>query len=307
MDNYKIVNRDSKFIEELNSKTTNKIQLLYEEDLYKNKIFKTMTFNVARFITIILMYSSIAIMLSGPYHEYAAALELRVIESKLNEILNSSTQRAEEPIIDDTIEDVIEDTTEEAPKEKEDPYKNIMKDFNTLKTINKDVNSWITINNTNVNYPVVKSSDNSYYLSHDIYKNYAFSGWIFMDYRSKTDYSSKNTIIYGHSMRNGIMFGTLYKVAYYNWYSNKNNQIIKIDTPDGYIEYKIFSIYKTDPVSDYLDVDFVSDDSFLEFANMLKNRSINNFNVEITKEDKILTISTCADNNKRLVIHAVRI
>ena len=302
-DNFALVNKDTKYMSRLNAKSNNKIQILYEKDTLKNKIFKTMTFNITRLITIIFIYTSVALMLSKPYHEYASALEMRVLESKLNDILKEEKPK-------ENIEDLLEEDpngAEEQVQTKEEPYSNIPQAFDVLKTINSDVNSWITVNNTRVNYPVVKSDNNSYYLDHDIYKNYAFSGWIFMDYRSKEDYSSKNTIIYGHSMKNGLMLGTLYQTTYYSWYSNKDNQIITINTPDGYYKYQIFSIYRIEATSDYLDVDFVSDDSFLSFANFLKSRSIHDFGVNLKKEDKIITLSTCSDNNMRLVIHAVKI
>ena len=71
------------------------------------------------------------------------------------------------------------------------------------------------------------------------------------------------------------------------------------------MEWQIFSIYKVQKTSDYLKVSFNSDSEWLDFIKMLKDRSITNFGVDVGVNDKILTLSTCSNNNKRFVIHAV--
>ena len=92
-----------------------------------------------------------------------------------------------------------------------------------------------------------------------------------------------------------------------NWYTNPDNQYIEFDTLYGKMKWRIFSIYKIDVTTDYLKTTFLDDASWLEFANMLKNRSIHNFGVEIKPGDKIITLSTCmgSNNQYRLVVHAV--
>ena len=89
-----------------------------------------------------------------------------------------------------------------------------------LTHINEDYIGWIEIPNTNINYPVLQSEDNNYYLKRDIYKNYLASGSIFLDYRNN-DFSDENTVIYGHYMRNNTMFGQLKKFKEEKFF-NKN-------------------------------------------------------------------------------------
>ena len=127
-----------------------------------------------------------------------------------------------------------------------------------------------------------------------------------MDFRnSTTSVLSKNTIIYGHNMYySGVMFGTLHKAYQKAWYTKPENQEITFNTLYSNMKFKIFSIYKIPKTSDYLITDFNSDDDFLEYVKMVKDRSINNFNIEVNANDKILTLSTCTGNNARLVIHA---
>ena len=92
--------------------------------------------------------------------------------------------------------------------------------------------------------------------------------------------------------------------------SNKksSNQIITFNTLNENIRWQIFSIYKIPVTTDYLYTDFSNDDEFIEFVNQMKSRSIYDFNVDISKDDNILTLSTCSNgHDQRLVIHAKKI
>ena len=101
-----------------------------------------------------------------------------------------------------------------------------------------------------------------------------------MDYRNDSRELNKNTIFYAHNrFSNGVMFGTLQNTMKSDWYTNPNNQYIEFDTLYKKMKWKIFSIYKIEVTTDYLKTSFIDDESWLEFANMLKNRSIYNFGV----------------------------
>ena len=126
-----------------------------------------------------------------------------------------------------------------------------------------------------------------------------------MDFRNSEKKLNKNTIIYGHNMYySGVMFGTLHKVANKSWYSKEENLTISFNTMYETMNWQIFSIYRVAKTSDYLLTDFDTDQDYLDFIQLIKNRSINNFNVEVTAEDHILTLSTCSGDNERLVVHA---
>lgn len=177
--------------------------------------------------------------------------------------------------------------------------------FNYYKNKNNETVGWIKVNGTNINYPIVKSKDNKYYLEHDFYKRKSETGWIFLDYRNDMENISNNTIIYGHNLINRTMFGYLPKMMNPNWFKNENNKFIKIATPNYNTIWQIFSIYKIEPTTDYLKTKFNSSQDYQEFLNKIKNRSIFNFSNEITYEDKIITLSTCDDTGtKRIVVHA---
>ncbi len=190
------------------------------------------------------------------------------------------------------------------------PYWNFIKmnlidvDFNTLKNTNSDTVAWLFVGGTNVNYPVVQTSDNEYYLNHSFDKTKNSSGWLFMDYRNdKNDYG-RNTIIYGHNMKNQTMFGTLKNLLSKSWYNTEENRIIKMSSEKYNTLWQIYSVYTLDTTNDYIQTNFASDDEYQKFIDLVKGRSIANFNTNVTTSDKTLTLSTCHGSAKKLVVHA---
>jgi len=177
--------------------------------------------------------------------------------------------------------------------------------LNSYKQKNSETVGWIQVNGTKVNYPIVKHNDNDFYLKHDFYKRKTTNGWIFADYRNNFEKFDNNTIIYGHNLINDTMFGSIPNILKNNWFSNKNNHYIKLSTDTTNSIWKIFSIYKISPVTDYLQTKFNSTITYQTFLNKLKERSKFDFNTEINYTDKIITLSTCDDTGtKRVVIHA---
>lgn len=177
--------------------------------------------------------------------------------------------------------------------------------FDDLIAKNNETVGWIKVNNTNVNYSILKHTDNEYYLKHDFNKNYNIYGWVFADYRDDFEYFGNNTIVYAHNMTDRSMFGSLVWCLRKSWYTNNENQFIKISTPKSNTVWKIFSIYTIKPEVYYLKTYFESPEEHQIFLDVLKGRSIHNFNEDVTPNDKILTLSTCSDDGtKRVVIHA---
>ena len=181
-------------------------------------------------------------------------------------------------------------------------------DFSKLKQDNPDAIAWIKVNNTNIEYPIVKSTDNNYYLTHSFDKSYNSAGWIFADYRNRIDNKDKNIIIYGHNRRDGSMFGSLKNILTSEWQNNKDNYKIPFITENEKSEYQVFSVYKIENEDYYTTTGFSNDEEFQAFINKIKSRSEKDFGVEVSSNDKIITLSTCADNNKyRVVLHAKKI
>ncbi len=174
-------------------------------------------------------------------------------------------------------------------------------DFTALKAKYKDAVGWIFSKNGVINYPIVHGDDNDYYLKRrpDGKKN--INGSIFMDYRSRSDFSSANTVIYGHSMDNGSMFRTLLnykKQSYYNKYPE-----IYIFTPEGRFKLLIFAAYETNS-KDMVYGNIYGETGAAKFvSHALKNSKIKT-EVEVKTGDKIVSLSTCAysSNDARFIV-----
>lgn len=206
------------------------------------------------------------------------------------------------------IAEQIRDTVIVEEKNEDENKEESKVDFNKLKEQNSDAVAWIKVNNTNIEYPVVKGSNNSFYLNHSFDKSNNSAGWIFADYRNKFDNTDKNIVIYGHNMKDNSMFGSLKNILNSDWYDNEENTNITLYTENEKCIYKIFSIYKIESEDYYIKTEFSDDNNLEQFVNTIKKRSIKEFNTDVSKDDNILTLSTCANNNKyRVVLHAKKI
>lgn len=198
----------------------------------------------------------------------------------------------------------------ESDEKPDTPYWNYIKmnlidvNFDTLKENNKDTVSWLYIGGTNVNYPVVQTTNNDYYLEHSFDKSKNDAGWLFMDYRNSKNTYDKNTIIYAHNRKDKTMFGSLDNLLTKEWYNAEDNRIIKMSSEKHNTLWQIFSVYTIKTTNDYIQTNFSNDEEYQEFINLIKNRTYRNFNTKVTTKDKILTLSTCHGKSKKLVVHA---
>ena len=181
-------------------------------------------------------------------------------------------------------------------------------DFKALKNTNSDIVGWLKVWGTEVEFPVVKTDNNEFYLTHSLDKSYNTSGWIFADCNNKLDGTDKNIVIYGHNRRDDSMFGTLKNILNKEWYENKNNLFIPFIKENESDIYEVFSVYKIEKEDYYITTDFENDLEFKKYIDTVKTRSVKNFNVDVSTKDELLTLSTCANNNKyRVVLHAKKI
>ena len=175
-------------------------------------------------------------------------------------------------------------------------------DFRALNYDFPGIVGWIKLDDTLLNYPVMQYHDNNYFLTHLPDGTEHRSGSIFLDYRNSPDFSDKNMLIYGHESRVDDMFGALKnyrKQAFYN-----ANPIMHLYTPEH--DYLIipFAAYLAHPVLDHPIMEFSSDEAFLAYINNLKSISFIRTNVDVSAEDRIVSLVTCAYdfNNARLIV-----
>ena len=267
-------------------------RLEYSNEYLKDNIFKQTNISILKtcgYLILLIVFFSFGYVFYDNYRAMQNDNSIKENITKVIEINNS--------------EEIIAELNK---NKTEDEKLVVNEDIASLMNINPEVVAWLKVNNTNIDYPIVQSGDNSYYLKHNIYFEEDNNGWVFMDYRNDTNNLSDNIIMYAHNRYyNGVMFGTLQNTLRYSWYSNPENQIISFRTLYEDLEYQVFSIYKITVTTDYLQTKFRNDEERLEFFNMLKDRSIYNFGIEMNGDDKIITLSTCADEYNRYVLHAV--
>ena len=177
-------------------------------------------------------------------------------------------------------------------------------DFEELLKVNNETKGWLKVNNTNINYPFVQHKDNDYYLKHTFNKKGNGGGWVFLDYRNDPEFNDFNTIIYGHGRKDKTIFGTLGNVLKNGYIEKKENQFIMVSTPKKNMTYQIFSAYKIPNTSDYIKTNFANDKEKEKFIDLIKKRNSINIDVDVSKDDNILTLSTCYNTDVKIVVHA---
>ena len=234
---------------------------------------------------------SIIIIIISLYYIYLWYIDNKKTENILNEIYENANVSSDNISVDNDLKIEVENI-----------------DFNKLINKNPDTIGWIKVLGTDINYPVVQTNNNDFYLTHSFDKSYNKAGWIFADYINKNlknNELDKNTIIYGHNRQNNSMFGTLSNVFKEEWLSNKENHYINFSTLNNNMVWEVFSTYTIENEEYYIQSNFRSDEEYISFLNTIKNRSTYKYDVNISKEDKILTLSTCTNVGKgRTVLHA---
>ncbi len=182
-------------------------------------------------------------------------------------------------------------------------------DFDKLKSVNEDVVGWIYVDALpDISYPIVKGKDNQTYLHQTYEKNYNFAGTIFVDYENSGDFSDCNTLVYGHNMKNGSMFGHLKKFR-------EDDKLYKQDkyfwilTPERNYRYEIITAYTTGVNSDTYTLFKGPGEEFEKYLETIKGYSeIQTDDTDLTSKDKIVTLSTCTgEDSTRLVVQGKRV
>ncbi len=189
-----------------------------------------------------------------------------------------------------------EAAAEPAPRAEESP---IQVDFNQLRSESSEVVGWIYSENTKINYPIVQHpGDNPaiadyYYLYRDIHGNYSGSGTPFLDVKCAGDFSSYNSIVYGHHMNDGSMFASLSSYRTAGYY--EAHPILYLNTPAGNYRVEVFAGYTTDADAETYTVNFPDEASFLIYCRDMKAKCTDfTSEVEVQPGDRIITLSTCS-------------
>lgn len=175
------------------------------------------------------------------------------------------------------------------------PVMNNPIDFPELDKVNPDIVGWLRLRAVDISYPLVQGEDNDYYLHKTFEREDNIAGCLFLNYENEPDFTDTNTVVYGHNMKNGSMFGKLKQFKEDGVFDR--SKYFWIFTKDLIYEYRIFSAMEVNKTGLTYQTWFRGDEyqEFLDTA--LKNSVVDNSDVEVTLDDRVVTLSTCTGND----------
>lgn len=186
---------------------------------------------------------------------------------------------------------------------------NFRVNFDELKAINPDTVGWLRFypEPAQINYPLVQTDNNDLYLSKTFSANENTVGAIFVNYINHPDFNDKNTIIYGHRMKDNSMFHELEKYQEKSFW--EENQYFYIYTPDGReITYHIFSAGIVKDISETYRTEFNTQEEFDNFLKSIETAAAYDTGVKVYGTDFVVTLSTCTkeSDDNRMVVRGVK-
>lgn len=263
----------------------------------KNKKAKISAFGVFRLILLVVVICCAVYVIRWFYVGYSTKKHDKDIAEKYTHPIENTVQ-----------DEVLPEEPVTGSEENEKPKSNynMYVDFEALRQEGEDVVAWIKVPCFDViDYPVVWRDD-FYYLKRDWTGQSSSHGSIFLEEMNRTDFLDLHTIIYGHNMRDDTMFGPLEKYESEEFYRENGGTVI-VYTPDATYTYEIFSV---EDCSNYDEgiytVGFIKDDVYARFLRGMKDRSLYDTGVDVTVDDRVLTLSTCTYDyyGSRFVVHA---
>ncbi len=174
-------------------------------------------------------------------------------------------------------------------------------DFEKLWQENEDIIAWIYCEGTPINYPIVQSEDNSYYLRRKLDGKYSLSGTLFADYRCSSNFTDNSTIIYGHNMKNDTMFGILTEFRNQEFFDEHSKMYIL--TPDKEYKVELIAGVTVNSRSSIYQLPLLDEDKELFITDLL-NESTFKSEYTFSTDDRFIILSTCSYvyNNARYVL-----
>lgn len=164
-------------------------------------------------------------------------------------------------------------------------------DFDALQKVNDDVKAWIYLKDTVIDYPVMQTTNNDYYLYHMFNGEENGAGSIFVDYRNENPFQDFNTIIYGHRMKDGSMFRSLVDYRDADFYNAHKTMLLT--TPDAKYDVHVFSVVTVPATSDLYQLEFADDAEKQAYIDRVISESETKMDVSVSASDRIVMMSTC--------------
>ncbi len=190
----------------------------------------------------------------------------------------------------------------------------VLDEYKTLYEKNKKLIGWLKIDDTIIDYPVMQTSDNEYYLDHNFNQEYDKNGSLFLDCDCSVYPQSTNLIIYGHHMKSGQMFGQLQKYAKESY--GEKHSVIQFDSIYEKAVYQVMYVFRSQVYNEddlvfkyYQFINANSEEEFNSYMKEMEAMSLYDTGVTANYGDSLLTLSTCdhSQTDGRFVVVAKRI
>ena len=237
------------------------------------------------------------VVLLGFFIYSATTIILSKRDLKLADEEKAQAAQYTEPVAqvpEDTGEDTPEVTLTCAP---------ISVDFDALKNLNSDIVAWVYCEDTQLNYPILHTNNNSYYLKHTYTDRYSDAGAIFVDSRNRPGFIDGNTIVYGHHMPDGSMMTAVENWEDQEYYDNHKCMYLLTPTQDYRID--IISAYVIPANSNTYTVVYNTGRDVQNYLEKILDRSVFTTDVETDPNERYIVFSTCSHkyDDARAVLH----
>ncbi len=175
--------------------------------------------------------------------------------------------------------------------------------FAELLQINPEVCAWLTVEDTHIDYPVVQGEDNAKYVNTDVYGEFSLSGSIFLDYRNAGDFTDSYSLLYGHHMEGGVMFGELAQFLKQDYFDEHPTGTLLL--PNRACRIEIFACLQTDAYDTQVFYPGnLSEGELNQFLERIKEDSAQYREIGVSSQDRVIALSTCSDTstNARTVV-----
>ena len=240
-------------------------------------------------IKILAAVVSAALLFGGLFLLFHDDIQVKIQEEKIKPFVPDFT------LLELPEDSNSEENSTEIPFEAEEKLKEQTQELCT--NIDNSI-GWINVPETKINYPVMYSGDNNFYLHRSVDGSYLRVGSIFLDYRCNSDFTSRINILYGHNMSDGSMFADVMKFIDSGYFDSHNYGWLS--TPNAVYKIDFFSVSQPENYDDFYDVNF---DINLWLESLRENSFIWR-NIGISEEDRFISLSTCtgSEGSSRTVL-----
>ena len=301
----------------------NKANMQQADDTPKGKQVSNVVFNVLIILlTLVIVFSAWKLVeISMSYiesrREYTELRQFITLEEKTEKDsvqkpvqAGSSPETLSSPEASASTDEEERTGDQKEPEEKvfREPECSISVDFDALWSVNPDIKGWVYLEELDISYPIVQGVDNDQYLYTSVKGTANSGGSIFMDSANAGDFTDPHTLIYGHNMKDGSMFGKLKKLYDQNRIDNMDTTLcFWIITPSGKYRYDVFSVHTVDAAGDAYTLFSEQSEAVGEYLNkMARHTGVKLPQRVYNSKDKVVTLSTCTGNDQlRLIVQGV--